>query len=111
LKNGDVKLGVDCIANAVSAGRGNGQKWVPSPVIVGSLMAHFEQQKDVDGAEDLIEILKKAVDDVAVEVFESLIRTYAAAGRKSQLMRRRLKMENVEVSDDCQKLLEAICVE
>jgi hypothetical protein len=74
-------------------------------------MAHFEQQKDVDGAEGLIEILKKAVDDVAVEVFESLIRTYAVAGRKSQMMRRRLKMENVEVSDDCEKLLEAICVE
>jgi hypothetical protein len=55
--------------------------------------------------------LKKAVDDVAVEVFESLIRTYAVAGRKSQMMRRRLKMENVEVSDDCEKLLEAICVE
>ncbi|KAJ6295863.1 hypothetical protein OIU76_026691 [Salix suchowensis] len=111
LKNEDIKAAVDCLGNAVSTGRGNGQKWVPSPVIVGSLMAHFEQQKDVDGAEGLIEILKKAVDDVAVEVFESLIRTYAAAGRKSQMMRRRLKMENVEVSDDCEKLLEAICVE
>ncbi|KAJ6435363.1 hypothetical protein OIU84_000538 [Salix udensis] len=85
LKNEDIKAAVDCLGNAVSTGRGNGQKWVPSPVIVGSLMAHFEQQKDVDGAE--------------------------AAGRNSQMMRRRLKMENVEVSNDCEKLLESICVE
>lgn len=111
LKHRDIKLAVSCLANAISTGRGDGQKWVPSPEIVGSLMAHFEEQKDVDGAEGFVEILKKAVEDIGVEVFESLIRTYAAAGRTSQVMHRRLKMENVEVSETCQKLLEAICVE
>ncbi|KAF2307030.1 hypothetical protein GH714_024316 [Hevea brasiliensis] len=89
----------------------NGQKYVPSPEIVGSFMAHFEQQKDVDRAEGFIEILKKAVDNVGANVFESLIRTYAAAGRTSSVMLRRLKMENVEVSEASQKLLEVISVE
>ncbi|CBI23460.3 unnamed protein product, partial [Vitis vinifera] len=61
--------------------------------------------------------MKQAVDCVAnaistgVEVFESLIRIYAAAGRTSPVMRRRLKMENVEVSDSCKKLLEEVSVE
>ncbi|EEF34462.1 pentatricopeptide repeat-containing protein At1g60770 [Ricinus communis] len=110
-ENGDIKLSVECLANAISKGRGDGQKWIPSPEVVASFMAHFEQQKDVDGAEGFIEILKKATDDVEANVFESLIRTYAAAGRTSQVLRRRLKMENVEVSEAGQKLLEMICVE
>ncbi|XP_050207030.1 pentatricopeptide repeat-containing protein At1g60770 [Mercurialis annua] len=110
-KNGDIKLATDCLAKAISKGRGNGQKWIPSPEVVASFMEHFEQQKDVDGAEGFIEILKNATDDIGANVFESLIRTYAAAGRTSQVMRRRLKMENVEVSEASQKLLEVICVE
>ncbi|KAE8076934.1 hypothetical protein FH972_015551 [Carpinus fangiana] len=111
LKNGDYKLAVDCVANAISVGRGDGRKWVPSSVIVSSLMRHFEQEKDVDGAEGFLEILNKAEVNVGAEVFESLIRTYAAAGRTSPVIRRRLKMENVKVNEGCLKLLETICVE
>ncbi|GMY26282.1 pentatricopeptide repeat-containing protein At1g60770-like [Fagus crenata] len=111
MKNREVKLAVDCVANAISVGRGDGKKWVPSSVIVSSLMGHFEQEKDVEGAEGFLEILKKAVDNLGAEVFESLIRTYAAAGRTSPVIRRRLKMENVEVNEACMKLLETICVE
>ncbi|KAJ8759032.1 hypothetical protein K2173_003270 [Erythroxylum novogranatense] len=111
LRNGDINLAVDCLANAISIGKGDGHKWVPSTEIVGSFMEHFEQQKDVDGAEGFVEILKKAVDGVGCEVFESLIRTYAAAGRRSHVMRRRLKMENVDLSEPTKKLLEEICVD
>lgn len=111
MKNREVKLAVDCVANAISVGRGDGKKWVPSSVIVSSLMGHFEQEKDVEGAEGFLEILKKAVDNLGAEVFESLIRTYAAAGRTSPVIWRRLKMENVEVNEACMKLLETICVE
>ncbi|MCI14397.1 pentatricopeptide repeat-containing protein, partial [Trifolium medium] len=75
------------------------------------VMKHYEQEKDVDGAEEFIEILKKSVDSLGAEVFESLIRTYAAAGRTSAAIQRRLKMENVNVNEDSQKLLEAISVE
>jgi pentatricopeptide repeat protein len=111
LKNGNFKLAVDCVANAISVGRGDGRKWVPSSVIVSSLMGHFEQEKDVDGAEGFLEILNKAVENAGAEVFESLIRTYAAAERTSPVIRRRLKMENVEVNETCLKLLETICVQ
>lgn len=111
LKNKEYKLAVDCISKAIDIGKGDGGKWIPTPDTVETLMRHFEQEKDVDGAEGFIEILKKAKDDVGVEVFESLIRTYAAAGRTSPMMRRRLKMENVEVSESIKKLLEAVCIE
>ncbi|XP_062110383.1 large ribosomal subunit protein mL101 (rPPR4)-like [Humulus lupulus] len=111
LKNGDFESAVDCVGNAVSTGRGNGEKWIPPADIVNALMQNFEQEKDVDGAEGFLELLKKVVDTLEVEVFESLIRIYAAAGRTSQVMHRRLKMENVEVGEASKKLLESICVE
>ncbi|XP_061376699.1 large ribosomal subunit protein mL101 (rPPR4) [Gastrolobium bilobum] len=111
LQKGDFKLAVDYLGKAISIGRGNGEKWVPSSETIGVMMRHFEQEKDVDGAEEFLEILKKSVDSLGTEVFESLIRTYAGAGRTSSSMQRRLKMENVDVSQETQKLLEAISVE
>ncbi|GMH20740.1 hypothetical protein Nepgr_022582 [Nepenthes gracilis] len=111
IKNGDIKSAVDCVANAISIGRGDGSKWIPSMKTIRSLMGHFEQEKDVDGAEGFLEILKKAVDDIGAEVFESLIRTYASAGRTSPPLRHRLKMENVEVNEPCKKLLDVVCPE
>ncbi|GMI75015.1 Ribosomal Pentatricopeptide Repeat Protein 4 [Hibiscus trionum] len=111
VKNGDINMAVDCVANAISTGRGDGRKWVPSSETIGTVMRHFEQVKDVDGAEGFVEILKKSVDHVGEEVFELLIRTYAAAGRKSPMMRPRLKMEKVEVSEASKQLLEVISVE
>lgn len=110
LKNGEFKLAADCVAKAVCKGRGDG-KWMPSPEIIKSFMNHFEQEKDVDGAESFLEIVKKTVDTLESEVFESLIRTYSAAGRKSTMMNRRLKMENVEVNEACKKLLDEISIE
>ncbi|XP_074302505.1 large ribosomal subunit protein mL101 (rPPR4)-like [Silene latifolia] len=111
LKAGEVKLAVDCVERAVAIGRGDGSKWVPSTNVVNSIMGHFEQSKDVDGAEGFLEIVKKAEDKVEVEVFESLIRTYKAAGKTSPSMTRRLKMENIEASDECKKLLEVVSTE
>ncbi|XP_059656171.1 large ribosomal subunit protein mL101 (rPPR4) [Cornus florida] len=111
LKNGEFKPAADCVEKAISIGRGDGKKWVPSPEIIGNMMRHFEQNKDVEGAESFLEILKKAVDEVGEEVFQSLIRTYAAAGKTNPIMRRRLKMENVELSEEGKKLLDVVCVE
>jgi pentatricopeptide repeat protein len=111
LQKGDFKLAVECLSEAISIGRGNGEKWVPSSETIDVMMKHYELEKDVDGAEEFIEILKKSMDSLGAEVFESLIRTYAAAGRTSAAMQRRLKMENVNVNEDSQKLLEAISVE
>ncbi|XP_051116302.1 pentatricopeptide repeat-containing protein At1g60770 [Andrographis paniculata] len=108
LKKGVMKSVVYCIDNATSAGRGNGSKWIPSPAVVEKVMQHFEQNKDVLGAERFLEILKKSKDELGAEVIEPLIRTYAAAGRKSPIMQRRVKMENVKLSEEGQKLLDEI---
>lgn len=111
LKKGEIKSAVDCVSNAISIGRGDGSKWIPSAATVTEFLQHFEQEKDVDGAESFVEILKKCTDELGVDVIESLLRTYAAAGQTSAIMRRRIKMENVELSEEGRKLLEGICNE
>lgn len=111
LQNGDIKSAVDCVDKAISTGRGDGGKWVPSSAIVGKFMSQFEQNKDVDGAEHFTEILKKAKDELGVDIFESLLRTYVASGKTSPIMRRRIKMENIELSEEGKRLLDSISVE
>ncbi|GAA0163707.1 hypothetical protein LIER_19506 [Lithospermum erythrorhizon] len=111
LKNGEIKSAVNCLDNAIAIGRGDGSKWIPSTAVVQQLMEHFEQTKDVEGAEGFLEIHKKAVDQLDKSLLESLLRTYATAGKTSSIMRRRVKMENVELSEDGKKLLDAISLE
>lgn len=111
LKKGETKLAVECIENAITSGKGHKAKWVPSGEIINATMQLFEQNKDVDGAEGFLEIVKKAVDNLGAEPYESLIRTYATAGRTSPSLHRLLKMENIEVNEACKKLLDAITVE
>ncbi|KAF9601872.1 hypothetical protein IFM89_023791 [Coptis chinensis] len=106
LKKSNTSLAVDCVTNGISIGRGDGRKWVPPQNVVQTLMSHFEQARDVEGAESFLETLKKVEDVFGADVFESLIRTYAAAGKTSPSLRRRLKMENVDVSEATKKLLE-----
>ncbi|KAL0358646.1 UNVERIFIED_CONTAM: Pentatricopeptide repeat-containing protein [Sesamum angustifolium] len=111
LKKGNIKSVVNCVDKATAAGSGDRGKWTPSPAVVEKLMQHFEQNKDVKGAEGFLDILKKSKDELGREVLESLIRTYAAAGKKSPIMRRRIKMENVELSEEGKKLLNDISEE
>lgn len=111
LKNGDIKSALECCSNAISIGRGDGSKWIPSPAIVREFMGHYEQEKDVNGIEGFVELLKKSTDELGVDVLESLLRTYAAAGKTSLIMHRRVKMENVELSEEGKKLLEVVSAE
>ncbi|MQL72600.1 hypothetical protein Taro_004919 [Colocasia esculenta] len=111
LSKGEMKCAVECIEKAIKKGRDNGKNWLPQDEMVHKLMAHFEEHKDVDGAEKFIELLKLAQRQLDADVFEPLIRTYAASGKISPGMRRRLRMENAAVSEATEKLLDAICVE
>ncbi|AAB71963.1 Hypothetical protein [Arabidopsis thaliana] len=108
VKSGDMARALECMSKAVSIGKGDGGKWLPSPETVRALMSYFEQKKDVNGAENLLEILKNGTDNIGAEIFEPLIRTYAAAGKSHPAMRRRLKMENVEVNEATKKLLDEV---
>ncbi|XP_010924205.1 large ribosomal subunit protein mL101 (rPPR4) isoform X1 [Elaeis guineensis] len=111
LNKGDMKMAHWCADRAIKKGRSHGRIWVPPREVIRAIMAYFEENKDVAGAENFIELLQKVVNDLEAEVFEALVRTYAAAGKNSPGMRRRLKMENAVVSEATEKLLDIVCVE
>ncbi|KAM3206828.1 hypothetical protein ACQJBY_062162 [Aegilops geniculata] len=111
LKVGDLKNAHWCADRAIKKGHSSGRIWVPPHDVTKTLMGYFEKKKDVDGAESFVEVLKKVQKDLGTVVFEPLVRTYAAAGKKFPGMRHRLKIENVELSEETDKLVDSICVD
>lgn len=112
MRKGDMKIVLRCVDRGVKKGRSHGRTWVPKNEVLMALMAYFEQNKAVKSAERLIELLKMVQHEPGAEVFEALVRIYAAAGKTSPGMRRRLKMENVVLCNEAEKLLETtVCVE
>ncbi|XP_044428218.1 pentatricopeptide repeat-containing protein At1g60770-like [Triticum aestivum] len=111
LKVGDLKNTHWCADCAVKKGHSSGRIWVPPHDVTKTLMGYFEKKKDVDGAESFVEVLKKVQKDLGTVVFEPLVRTYAAAGKKFPGMRHRLKIENVKLSEETDKLVDSICVD
>ncbi|KAK9060236.1 hypothetical protein SSX86_020940 [Deinandra increscens subsp. villosa] len=110
LEKDDITSAITCIDNAITTSISFGKKWVPEAVVIQKFMAYYEGGKDVDGAEGFVDILRKADDNVGGEVLESLIRIYAAAGKTTPILHRRVKMENIELSDEGKILLEKITV-
>ncbi|WOK95187.1 hypothetical protein Cni_G03894 [Canna indica] len=111
LKEGDMKMAHWCADRAIKKGRSHGRIWLPPLEATSAIMTYFEGKKDVVAAEKFIELLQIVQKDLGAEVFETLIKVYAAAGKKSPGIRRRLKMENVVVSEEMEKLLETISME
>ncbi|XP_076893045.1 large ribosomal subunit protein mL101 (rPPR4)-like [Bidens hawaiensis] len=110
LEKGEIVSAVNCIDNAIAYGTSTGKKWVPEATVVRKFMEYYEDCNDVDGAEGFVKVLQKADDNVGGEVLESLIRIYVAAGKTSPVLHRRVKMENIELSDEGKVLLEKITV-
>ncbi|KAG8083363.1 hypothetical protein GUJ93_ZPchr0015g6987 [Zizania palustris] len=111
LKAGDLKMAHWCADRAIKKGHSTGRIWVPLHDVTKILMDYFEKNKDVDGAEKFVAVLKKVKRDLGIVVFEPLVRTYAAAGKKHPGMRHRLKIENVEISEETAKLLDSVCID
>jgi pentatricopeptide repeat protein len=82
LKEGDLKNAHWCADRAIKKGHSSGRIWVPPRDVTETLMGYFEKKKDVDGAEQFVDVLKKVQKDLGTVVFEPLVRTYAAAGKK-----------------------------
>ncbi|OVA16789.1 Pentatricopeptide repeat [Macleaya cordata] len=71
-------------------------------------LKYFEDEKDVDGAEEFCNILKKA-NCLNQEVYNFLLRIYMAAGRAEPQMRQRMKLDAIEISSETEKMLEFVC--
>uniref|UniRef100_A0ACD5Y0F0 Uncharacterized protein n=1 Tax=Avena sativa TaxID=4498 RepID=A0ACD5Y0F0_AVESA len=111
LKAGDLKSAHWCADRAIKKAVSSGEDRGLRRYVIKALMGYFEEKQDVDGAERFVELLKRVRVTLGTAVFEPLVRTYVAAGRKFPGMRHRLKMENVRVNKETAELVDSICVD
>ncbi|KAF9605769.1 hypothetical protein IFM89_018435 [Coptis chinensis] len=87
----------------------NEYEWKPSQDVVDMFLRYLEEEKNVDGAENLFKSLKK-LNSVSTEVYDSLLRTYVAAGIKDPEMHKRMKEDGIEASPSSKTLIGKVCL-
>ncbi|EOA40137.1 hypothetical protein CARUB_v10008848mg [Capsella rubella] len=108
LQNGKADLAMKHLEAAVSDSTENKDEWSWSSELVSLFYLHFENAKDVNGAEEFSRILSKwRPFDSDTATF--LIKTYAASGKTRPDMRERLSQHEIEVSEEIQDLLGKVC--
>ncbi|KAI7995411.1 Pentatricopeptide repeat-containing protein [Camellia lanceoleosa] len=80
----------------------------PKSESVDKVLKYFEEEKNVDGAEALCKMLKK-VNCLDSKAYDSLLRTYIAAGKPAPDMRIRIEADGIEVNSEFENLLETVC--
>ncbi|KAL0547206.1 hypothetical protein IC582_017134 [Cucumis melo] len=84
------------------------KEWHPSLATTNAFLNYFEEEKDVEGAEDFARILKrlKCLDESG---YHLLLKTYVAAGKSAPDMRQRLKEDDIGISSELEELLGTVC--
>lgn len=108
LKIHQADLAASYLEAAVSEVKDN--EWRPTPAIASAFLKSFEEEKDVDGAEEFCKILR-TFDCLNSNIYHLLLKTYIAAGKLAPEMRQRLKEDHIEISTDLENLLERVCPE
>lgn len=82
--------------------------WRPMQVTVDTFFRFFEEEKDVDGAEEFCKVLK-SLNCLDFSAYSLLIKTYIAAGKLASDMRQRLEDDDIEITDELEALLVKVC--
>ncbi|XP_031486989.1 pentatricopeptide repeat-containing protein At1g02370, mitochondrial [Nymphaea colorata] len=106
MKNAQFDFVLKFLDEAITKSYSN--NWKMSVEKFQPLKKYFEENGNVDGAEELYEKFKKT-NSLEAAVYDSLLRTYIAAGRTEPTMRQRIEADKVEVNPEMEKLLEKVC--
>ncbi|KAL5700295.1 hypothetical protein ACHQM5_025755 [Ranunculus cassubicifolius] len=82
--------------------------WKPKQERKIAILKHLEQEKNVDGAEELCKLLRQ-VHCADSEDYRLLLSTYVSANRKVPEMRERLETEGIAISSEIEELLQRVC--
>ncbi|KAK9161175.1 hypothetical protein Syun_007516 [Stephania yunnanensis] len=80
------------------------KKWEPNDKIVREVYKNLESKGDIEGAENLLVILRKA-GYLTTEIYKSLLRTYAKAGKMPPIVAERMKKDKVQLDEETQELI------
>ncbi|XP_010091037.2 pentatricopeptide repeat-containing protein At4g02820, mitochondrial [Morus notabilis] len=100
LKQKQVEKVVAYFKNAVNSVA----KWDPDEKFVREVFKLIEEQGSVEGAEQLLDILRK-VGHVTTEIYNSLLRTYAKAEKMPLLVEERMGKDNVQLDEETRELI------
>lgn len=100
LKQKQVEKVLEHFKNAVNSV----SKWDPDEKIVSVVFQLIEEQGRVEGAEKLLDILRK-VGHVTTWIYNSLLRTYAKAEKMPLLVEERMKKDNVHLDEETRELM------
>ncbi|GMH27750.1 hypothetical protein Nepgr_029593 [Nepenthes gracilis] len=91
---------LNCFEKAV----GSVKKWNPDEKIVREVYKNLEELGDVEAAEKLLAILRKA-GYVTTEIYNMLLQTYAKAGKMPLVVTERMTKDKVVLDDRTRELL------
>ncbi|KAJ6352432.1 hypothetical protein OIU76_001627 [Salix suchowensis] len=80
------------------------RKWTPDIKLIGDIFKNLEERGDIEGAEQLLVTLRDA-GHVSTMIYNSLLRTYAKAGKMPVIIEERMQKDNVELDDETHKLI------
>ncbi|CAN6469137.1 unnamed protein product [Victoria cruziana] len=100
LKKMDIDKALDALHKAISSVT----KWTPNEEIMQLVFENVETLGDVEGVEKFLAILRGA-GHVTTAVYDSLLRTYAKAGKMPLLIVERMKTDNVKIEEGTKNLI------
>ncbi|KAL9263340.1 Pentatricopeptide repeat-containing protein [Drosera capensis] len=100
LKQRQMAKFLDCFEKAV----GSVKKWVPDEKLIREMYKNLEETGNVEGAEKLLAILRKA-GYVTTKIYNMLLRTYAKAGTMPLVVAERMREDEVELDEETGELL------
>ncbi|CAI0400717.1 unnamed protein product [Linum tenue] len=100
LKTGEIEKALDCFKNAVASV----QKWNPDARLIRGVLDAVEQKGDVERAEQFLVMLRGA-GCLSTDVYNSLLRTYARAGKMPLVVVERMKKDKVELDEGTRELI------
>ncbi|KAF3944302.1 hypothetical protein CMV_029214 [Castanea mollissima] len=83
---------------------GSVKKWNPDEKLVREVFKKYEEQGNVEGAEKILVILRKA-GHLSTEVYNSLLRTYAKAGKMPLIVAERMEKDKVQLNEETHELI------
>ncbi|XP_058197946.1 pentatricopeptide repeat-containing protein At1g02370, mitochondrial-like [Rhododendron vialii] len=106
LKQNQVGSALKCLKEAISDVKDNERH--PISVSLDKFLKYFEEERDVDGAEELCQMLKM-VNHLDSKFYHSLIQIYIAAGKPVPDMCWRMEEDGIEINSEIENLLERVC--
>ncbi|XP_024932734.3 pentatricopeptide repeat-containing protein At4g02820, mitochondrial isoform X2 [Ziziphus jujuba] len=80
------------------------KKWDPDDRLVREVFKRLEEQGNVEVAEQMLVILRNA-GHLNTEIYNSILRTYATAGKMPLIVAERMEKDNVELDEETRELI------